>query len=328
MRKGYGLNMKLLGLLLTQICAFAAVDGVVMNGSTGKPAAAVVVSLVQPSASGMQTIASVKSGADGKFRIDKEYPPGPALLQGLHGGASYPMMLTPGSPTTGLTLVVFDPTTKPEAAKVAQHMILIEPTASALQVSETFICQNDTHSTYVDPTNGSLQFYLPDSASANARVSVTAPGGMPIQRAPEKTGKSGLYKINYPIKPGETRFDLTYTAAPSTTFSGKKVDPSTPTRMVTPASVTLSGDGLDALGQEPQTQAHIYSVTSPTYEVKIEGTGSLRPPETGGQPEEDTGEPPIEVKPSQIYSRLYWVLGLTLAILGLGGVMLYRKGSA
>ena len=42
----------------------------------------------------------VKSDAEGKFRIDKEYPPGPALLQGLHGGASYPMMLTPGSPTT------------------------------------------------------------------------------------------------------------------------------------------------------------------------------------------------------------------------------------
>ena len=320
--------MRLLRLLLSSAALmFGAVDGVVINGTTGKPAPSVIVSLVQPGASGMQTVASVKSDAEGKFRIDKEYPPGPALLQGLLGGASYPLMITPGSPTTGLKLVVFDPTTKPEAAKVAQHMILIEPSASALQISETFICQNETRTTFVDTEKGSLQFYLADSSAASARVTVSAPGGMPIQRAPEKAGKPGLYKINYPIKPGETRFDLTYSEPASTTFSGKSADPSTPTRLVTPASVTLTGDNLDSLGQEPQTQAHIYSATAAAYKVTIEGTGSLRGPEANA-PEEDTGEPPVEVKPSRIYSRLYWILGLTFGILGLGGVMLYRKGAA
>lgn len=319
--------MKFLFVLLTPLCAFAAVDGVVINGSTGKPAPSVVVSLVQPGANGMQTIASVKSDADGKFRIDKEYPPGPALLQGLLGGASYPLMITPGSPTTGLKLVVFDPTTNLEAAKVSQHMILIEPKTTALDVSETFICQNETRSTYVDTARGSLQFYLPDSAASSARVTVNAPGGMPIQRSPEKAGKAGLYKINYPIKPGETRFDLTYSLPASTEFAGRKVDPATPTRLVTPSTVTLSGEDLDNLGQEPQTQAHIYSASGTAYNVKIEGTGTLRGPDAGA-PEEDSGEPPVEVKPSRIYSRLYWILGLTFAVLGLGGAMLYRKGAA
>ena len=272
--------MKLLFVLVTPLCAIAAVDGVVINGSTGKPAPSVVVSLVQPGANGMQTVASVKSDADGKFRIDKEYPPGPALLQGLLGGASYPLMITPGSPTTGLKLVVFDPTTNPEAAKVSQHMILLEPKTTALDVSETFICQNETRSTYVDAARGSLQFYLPDSAASSARVTVNAPGGMPIQRSPEKAGKPGLYKINYPIKPGETRFDLTYSMPASTEFSGKKVDPATPTRLVTPSTVTLSGDSLDNLGQEPQTQAHIYSATGVAYKVAIEGTGTLRGPDS------------------------------------------------
>jgi hypothetical protein len=326
MREGDGV-MRFFLACLAPLVAFAAVDGVVINGTTGKPAPSVIVSLVQPGAGGMQTIASVKSDADGKFRIDKEYPPGPALLQGLLGGASYPMMITPGSPTTNLKLVVFDPTSKLEAAKVAQHMILIEPTASELQISETFICQNETRTTFVDPERGSLQFYLPDASAASARVTVSAPGGMPIQRSPEKAGKPGLYKINYPIKPGETRFDLTYTEPASTTFSGKSADPSTPTRLVTPSTVTLTGENLDSLGQEPQTQARIYSATSPAYKVTIEGTGSLRGPESAAQ-EEDNGEPPVEVKPSRIYSRLYWILGLTFGILGLGGVMLYRKGVA
>jgi hypothetical protein len=96
---------------------------------------------------------------------------------------------------------------------------------------------------------------------------------------------------------------------------------------VTPSTVTLTGENLDSLGQEPQTQARIYSATSPAYKVTIEGTGSLRGPESAAQ-EEDNGEPPVEVKPSRIYSRLYWILGLTFGILGLGGVMLYRKGVA
>jgi hypothetical protein len=169
MREGDGV-MRFFLACLAPLVAFAAVDGVVINGTTGKPAPSVIVSLVQPGAGGMQTIASVKSDADGKFRIDKEYPPGPALLQGLLGGASYPMMITPGSPTTNLKLVVFDPTSKLEAAKVAQHMILIEPTASELQISETFICQNETRTTFVDPERGSLQFYLPDASAASGAV--------------------------------------------------------------------------------------------------------------------------------------------------------------
>ena len=62
-------------------CALAAVDGVAVNGTTGKPQASVMVSVVQPGASGMQTLASVKSGGDGKFSIETRIPPGPTILR-------------------------------------------------------------------------------------------------------------------------------------------------------------------------------------------------------------------------------------------------------
>src|SRR5580704_1848598 len=68
-------------LLASGSWLLASVDGVVMNLTTGKPQPAVIVSLVQPGSKGMQTLASVKSDAEGKFQIDKEVPPGPALLQ-------------------------------------------------------------------------------------------------------------------------------------------------------------------------------------------------------------------------------------------------------
>ncbi len=47
----------------------------------------------------------------------------------------------------------------------------------------------------------------------------------------------------------------------ATRLPAKNPDPAAPLRLVTPASVTLTGDGIDDLGQEPQTQAHIYNLT-------------------------------------------------------------------
>ena len=50
--------------------AFGAFDGTIINRTTGKPAAGTIVSLVQPGGGGMQTLASVKTDADGKFKFD------------------------------------------------------------------------------------------------------------------------------------------------------------------------------------------------------------------------------------------------------------------
>jgi hypothetical protein len=321
----------LIAFLAAAGCLFAAVDGVVVNGTTGQPQPNVVVMLVQPSESGMQNLASVKSDAAGKFNIDKPYPPGPVLVQGLYSGVTYTQMLPPGSPTSGLTVKVYEATTNAASGRVAQHMILIEPGPAGMNISETFLCDNQTQQTYSDPSNGSIQFYVPDAARGKIQVTVSAPNGMPISRPAEKTKKPGIYKVDYALKPGETRFDVGYALPAGDMFSGKRLDAVTPTRLVTPASVTLTGDGLDSLGQEPQTKAHIYDVKTASFEVKIEGTGSLRSPEASqsGQPaEEDDGRPQIETGAARIYTQLPWVLGLTFTILALGGVMLYRKGAA
>jgi hypothetical protein len=319
--------MRILVLLAMSISSLvAAVDGVVVNGTSGKPQASVVINLVQPSAAGMQNLATVKSGADGKFSIEARLSPGPVLVQATYQGVTYTLPITPGSPTTNLTVNVFDATTNPASGKIAQHIVVLEPTADALKVTETFLGQNETRQTYQDAGKGSIQFYLPEAARDKAQVTIAAPGGMPITRPAEKTKVEGVYKASYPLKPGDTRFDVGYVLPPGDTFAGKNVMPGTQLNLVTPATATLSGDGVADKGQEPQTQAHIYATSTPTYEVKIAGTGSINDsaPASG----EDTGQDQPLVQPARIYTRLYWVLGLTLGILALGGVALYRKGSA
>jgi hypothetical protein len=316
-------------LLATGSWLLASVDGTVVNATTGKPQAAVAVTLVQPGSQGMQTIATAKSDADGKFVIDKDFPPGMALVQATYQGVLYTLVLPPGGPTAGLHVKVYDTTTKPGVAKISQHMILIEPSAASLDISETFLIENESTTTFQDPAKGSVQFYLPEAAGGKVNVNILSPGGMPIKRAAEKTQEPNVYKIAYPVKPGENRFDVSYSLPPTATFTSKILHGEGITRLVTPASVTLEGEGVESLGQEPQTQAHIYNAGDAAFTVNISGTGSLRSPEAAAPADEDSGSnQPIEEKAARVYSRMYWVLGLAFAILGLGGVLLYRKSAA
>jgi len=308
---------------------FASVDGTVMNATSGKPQASVIVTLVQPGSQGMQTIATVKSDAEGNFKIDKDLPPGPALLQAIYQGVLYTLVLPPGGPTNGVHVKIYDTTSKAGVAKVSQHMILIEPKTNLIDISETFLVENETTTTFQDPQKGSIQFYLPEAANGKVSVSIISPGGMPIQRSAEKTKEKNVYKIEYPVKPGENRFDVSYTLPTTETFSSKILHSEGVTRLVTPSTVTLEGEGVESLGQEPQTGAHIYNAGDAEYSVKITGTGSLRNAEAAAPPpDEDPGEPQLEEKSARVYTKMYWVLGLAFTILGLGGVLLYRRSAA
>lgn len=311
--------MKNLAWLLA-LPALGAVDGVVRNATTGKEQANVLVNLVQPGEGGMKTIGTAKSGPDGKFTIDKPLT-GPGLLQGIHQGVVYSLMVQPGAPQTGLRLNVFDTTKDAAAGKLAQRMILLQPSETALVVNETLLFENPTQASFSDPVNGSVRFFLPAAAQGQVQVTIAGPGGMPVQREAEKTARPNVYKVDYALKPGETRFDLAY-SLPKGDFTGRLEYPAAPTRIVTPATVTVSGEGLAPLGQEPQTKANLYEVKQPEFAYKVEGVGTLRSAEAA--PEEGDG-PSIQVIRPRLYERFYLLLGLAAGILILGFLVLYRS---
>ncbi len=304
-----------------------ALDGVVLNGTTRRPQSGVEITLVQPSANGMNQLGKATSGADGKFKIDAIIPPGPGLVQSTYAGVTYNQIITPGMPTSAVEVKVFDSTKAANIAKAAEHLILIEPTADQIKVSETFVFLNESTTTFNDPARGSARFFIPAASIDSARVVISGPGGMPITRPAAKTNEKNIYKADYPIKPGETRIDLTYTAPAAKKFAGKIVASDSSTHIVTPGSVSLTGDGIEVAGREPQTQANIYNVTGLDYNVLIDGVGQLRG-DAGTAPEEDNGQPKPEFVPARIDARKWWIVGLTCGILALGGAMLFRRGTA
>ncbi|MBM3776050.1 MAG: hypothetical protein FJW37_12945 [Acidobacteria bacterium] len=315
-----------------------AITGAVFNATTGEVQPNATVTLYRLSReAGLESVESVKSGPGGRFEIRQEIA-GPRLLQTAWDGVTYNHMLPPGASTADLRLEVFNASRDSGAAAVSQHMMLFELSKGDLQVSDTYVFQNSGKITWNDPASGALKFFLPPGAR-DATVNATAPQGMPIRRAPEKTAAANVHMVDFPIKPGETRIDVTYSLAfgPGSTFEGRRLFPGKgPTRLIAPAGVTLKGDLVESLGQEPRTQATIYDVKGSPFRVTIEGSGMLRPP---AGPE--SGAPEI----SEIMPRLYgsidgsastldkmwaakWVLVLLFGILTLGFLLLYRAQSA
>lgn len=331
MRKGHdGERMKAAALLLAlALPAFSAVDGFVTNATAGKPQPGTTVTLINLG-KGMQTLASVKADAEGRFRIDNDLEAGsPHLLQALYEGVTYNRILPPGSPSTGVEIQVYDAVGNSSAAQVTQHMILLEPSGKDLAVNETFIYTNAGKTTFNTP-DGTLRFYIPAAVTSPVRVTVQAPQGMPVQRQAEKTKDPNTWTVKAPIKPGETRIDISY-GMPSkqpATFTSRILHGGGPVRIVVPKGVKLEGPAVQMAGVHPQTQATIYNVTGKDYTVQVEGTGSLRasaPPqqETGGNGEEGPG---IDSARPMIYRRLPWILALSLGMLSIGFIMLYRTG--
>ncbi len=325
----WGRRFRLPAMALYASTAFAAVNGIATNGTTGKPQAGVAVDLVQPGANGMQALGQAKTGADGSFNIDVNIPPGPALLRSTYLGVTYTQAIPPGTPTTGVKVNVFEATAEPPAKLKMQHLILLEPSATALRVSETFFAQNTSDVTFQDTVNGSVRLYLPAGVPDGLKVSIDSTG-VPIQRPVEKGRVPGQYKINYPLKPGETRFDMEYSLPATATFSSKVFSNDPPTKLVTPGAVTLSGDGITDLGQEAQTQARVYSFTGLSFKANILGVGSIRVPEAEKPPPgEESGAPKCcQEVPARVNKQMAWILGLSLTILLLGGTLLFRRGHA
>jgi hypothetical protein len=319
--------MRLVAILcLAALAAMGAIDGTVNNKTTGKPQPGATVTLYKLGGGGMESLESVKSGAEGRFAFTQAVQ-GPALIQTAFDGVTYNHQLMPGAPSSGLQLDVYNSSKEPGKAQVAQHLVLLEPTGEQLRVSETFFFRNDGVTAYNDPDRGTLRFTVPDAAKATTRINATAPQGMPVQRAAEPAGPPGVYKLDFPIKPGETRVDITYTL-PFTSpgeFSGR-VFHKGPTRLFVPDGVTLEGD-VTGLGQEERTKMGQYELAKAVYTLKIAGTGSLHDAAAaaGG---EDAGPQIRQILPPRFEDNQVLIMVTALAALAIGFVLLYRKGSA
>jgi len=317
--------MKPLLVLLLASPLTAAITGTVINQSTGKPQAGATVAFYRvATATGPELIDQAKSDAQGKFTIN-QVPQGPSLIRTAFDGVTYNHMLPPGSPTTGLTIDVYSSSKSQGEAKVSKHMILFEPNGGGqVSVTETYLFTNTGKSAWNDPDLGTLKFAVPQGAS-QPTVQATAPGGMPLGAAVSRNPRTETYFVDFAVKPGETRFDVNYTApyTEGTDYTGRVLTKDDNTYLIVPNGVTLKGDKLNDLGNEPRTQAHIYGLTAASYKVQFTGASAAAADSADQQPDSDSG-PKIEQTLPRINTQAKAIVALTLGILALGFVLIYR----
>ncbi len=337
--------MRFLGLFLVAALAHAAVDGTVVNGTTGKPQAGSTVTLFQTTQQGPQNLGSIKTDAQGKFAFAQDVQPGvgggPLLLQAVYGGVQYNFTITPGAPMSGVSIPVYESSKSPGGTRIDQHFFVLEPSPDgAMQVSEGFLFKNDGKTTWNDPDRGTLQFMLPPAAQGKVEINVVAPGGLPIRRAPDAGGKPNEYKLDFPIKPGESRVDLSYSMPFQTpgVFEDHVLSPSAKLEIVAPPGVDIKGSDVTLLGQEPTSKANIFGVKGPDIRIRVEGTGLFNAQGGDSGTANNSGQSLSENFPKlygliqansdfvQSVMAVKWILLTVLAMLALGFTLLYRKG--
>jgi hypothetical protein len=323
-KPGGALRRALMGVVLSTLPAFAAISGVVVNGTTGKPEAGITVTLLKMTQKGPQPAGEIKADAQGRFQLDQSVD-GPTLVRATLDGVTYNHVLVPGMPSEGVNLEVYNASKAPGAAKVSKHMLLFEPTGQQLVVNEAFIVSNTGKTAWNDPADGTLRIFLPHTIDGEAHVSATPPGGQPLQQMPEKTGQPDIFKINFPMRPGETRVDVTYTLPykEGDPYAGKIPSKDDNTYLIVPEGITMKGDDLSDMGQEPRTKAHIYGLKGTEYKVEFAGTVSERNTDSDAQVD-TSGQPPVQQIMPRIYTETKLILPLALGILALGFILLYR----
>jgi hypothetical protein len=317
-------------LLLLALPAAAQINGVIINQTTGQPQSNAAVTLTRMTATGPQNVGETKTGPDGKFAFNDSVQ-GPTLVRAAWDGVTYNKVLPPGTPSTNLTVDVYQSSKAAGDAKVSKHMILFEPGGGQISVNETILYSNGGKTSWNDPANGTLHFYLPQGAASKLQINATAPGGMPVPAPVTKSAQPNVYKTDFPVKPGETRFDLTYSFPYKIgdQLEGKVVTKDENTYLIVPNGITLTAEHVNDLGIEPRTQAHIYGFNGTSYNIRLTGAEVAGPADAAagaanGQQDQESGPQIAPILP-RIYTQVKPILAIALGILGLGFALLYRK---
>jgi hypothetical protein len=149
---------------------------------------------------------------------------------------------------------------------------------------------------------------------------------MPLGAPVNKTAKPDVFAVDFAIKPGETKIDLAYSVpyTEGADLAGKVISKDENTYLIVPNGVTLKGDGLNDLGAEPRTQAHIFGLSGATYKVRMTGAMAAPQSDASADPAAEESGPRIEQIMPRVNGKTVSILVVALGILALGFALLYR----
>jgi hypothetical protein len=290
-------SLPLLTFLAAASVSAASITGMVNNGTTGKPQAGVHITL-QKLDQGMVDIGTAVSAADGTFSIEAPPPPAdiPYLVRAdyqdiaYHGAARDANKRVP--------IVVYDKTSDHSKVVLAAHQVIVEPRQGRMLVSEVYTIRNETSPSKTLAGSGSsketFQFTASKGVVQDLNISVSGPSQLPLRQSANEH-PNGVYGIELPLKPGETKIEVNYRLPYEESFTfeknpGKSLLSGSPeVSVIAPMDVvTIAGTSLSLTKREPSQGASFYAWNS-QQPLKFSISGVL--PENGGPAAGSEGGP-------------------------------------
>jgi hypothetical protein len=328
------------------------ISGSVRNESRSEPAAGDEVIVLRLD-KGMKEEVRAKTDAKGVFAVTVQYPDKPYLVRVVHQGVSYDQRALDGD---SVFIQVFDAAFR--VPEVTGTIEILRPgtKGNRLHVSDMVEVKNESSPPLTQASERTFEVYLP----ANARIdSVLAAGPAKLSviiSATPVPGDPGHYTVNFPLRPGATKFafnyDLPYRG--HAVFQTRHAYPLQQFAVMIPMTMKFSSRspafGRLATGNEDyqvQVATQVKAGEGPEFEVS--GTGALRPlgQQSQLQARSDSPTPPnatlsapartalpslagidLRMKQSQPPSQSLLLNGVTFVLLATCAVLVWRGRKA
>jgi hypothetical protein len=325
--------------LVLPLLAFAAdITGTVTNKTTNKPAAGDDVTLLKLE-QGMQEVARSKTDAQGRFTLKVDDASTPHLVRVNHRNVNYHRPAPPG--TTSVEVEVYDSAERLELTQ-SVDVIRLEADSGTLRATEMIAVSNSSNPPRTQMSAKNLEVVIPEGAKIDQAIAA-GPGGMPVTSAPVPTGQKNHYAFIFPIRPGETRFQLSYSMPynGSANLNPVILRPSENFAVSVAKGMQLTparGSRLEAKGEEAGMAVYVAQNATPeqSFAFSVSGTGAI-PQETdndqtagtdagqGNRPGGGLGTPVNT--PDPLYKYRWWIIaGVAIALVA-GGAYSMSGGS-
>lgn len=318
----------------------ANITGTVTNKTNDKPSAGDDVVLLKL-AEGMQEAARTKSDARGKFSLQLPDDGAQHLVRVTHQGVNYFKPAPAG--TTTADIDVYDASKHVDGVTGRADIMRVQAHTGQMEVTELFVLQNDSKPPRAQMSERSFEITLPEGAVMESSLAA-GPGGMPVNSAPVPTGDKNHYAYVFPIRPGETKFQISYHTPYSGNFDFKpqiliKMDDVV---VMLPKNMQFNGDKsvFTAGGQEKGLDIYVaHNVTAgKQLAFTVSGTGEIpREAQADGEnpdaqsasnapdnrPGGGLGRP--EETPDALHAYKWWILGGLAAALAVGAIVVINQ---
>jgi hypothetical protein len=266
-----------ISLVIAPALYATTLSGTVTNGTTNKPSAGDEVILIKLAA-GMEEVGHAKTDAQGKFTFKFDDDNAMHLVRAIHQGVTYHTPAPSG--TNSVEVQVYDVAPKLADVHEVADVMYIQAKSGSLGITRIFAVDNTSKPQRTQMNDANFEFFVPEDAQIDEAQAQTA-GGQGINVQPAPLAEKGRYAFNFPLRPGQTQFQVSYHLP----YTGKRtIDPHLVYPLqhfvaVLPKSMTFSPaqNGIyegHAPPDQPDGVAEIASNTEPGQKLSFEVSGN------------------------------------------------------